>query len=759
MNVRASDLKSLGWTLVLYLGLGTLYTWPLLPLVDSRLAGSLGDSLLNASVLWWNATTLPFSDAWWNQPQFYPCFGVTTFTENLLGISVLATPIYWFSGSPVVTYNLSVFLTWPLSAFTAHLFAWWLSGRRDVGLIAGIAYGFSTYRPANIGQIQMLASFWMPLVLLGLHGYLRHRSRSWLILFGVAWVLQSLANGHLMLFGGVLILLWLLYFCSPRDRWRDAAVIAGAWVVASLPLVIVMLKYLTVHQHYGFARNLEVVGLSAPLQAWATVADSVWLWAPWLPQGPDSLFPGLTAALLVAIGVGVALLERRADDPLASTWHRRLIVALWIIFIGSTAIIVAALLSGPLHVSIAGVSARVTDLTRPLTLAAISGAMLVRSIARTRLALQRRSPFMFYAFGIVAMGLFAMGPVLQVNDTILFHQAPYRWLLDLPGFNSVRGPQRFWMLGVLCLSIAAGLAFARLRLRTITGRRVAVLLIAGGLLLDGWLAIMPVEDPPASAWPAVERKGVDEPPLLELPLRDLDFAATYRAIGHRRRLLNGSSGYDPPHYDILADALNRFDSDILKALASLGPFDAVIDRDLDREGRWERFVTQFAGVRLLATERPRVAYRIEGLRLDPIRVGPPLSIRAVQAIGGHPQRAVDGTIAVGWDDGPQNPQQWLQFDLETTQDVAGVTLWLGGRPQDYPRRLSIEVTTDGSSWTRVWEGSGAGPSFLAAINQPRDKPVVFAFPAVAARAVRLRQLSESSYLWFVGEAQIHSPAR
>jgi hypothetical protein len=739
--------------------LGTFYTWPLLPLAGSRLAGSLGDSLLNTSVLWWNATTLPFSAAWWNQPQFYPCFGVTTFTENLLGISVLASPIYWLSGSPIVTYNLSVFLTWPLSAFTAHLLAWWLSGRRDVGLIAGIAYGFSTYRPANIGQIQMLASFWMPLVLLGLHGYLRHRSRSWLILFGVAWLLQSLANGHLMLFGGVLIGLWLLYFCSPRDRWRDAAVIAVAWAIASVPLMLVMLKYLTVHQHYGVARNLEVVGLSAPLHAWATVADSVWLWARWLLQGPDSLFPGLTAALLVAIGLGAALLERRRDDPPASIWHRRLIVALWIIFTGSTAVIVAALLSGPLHVSVAGVSARVTDLTRPLALAAISGAMLVRSIARTRVALQRRSTFMFYAFGILAMGLFAMGPVMQVNDTILFHHAPYRWLLDLPGFNSVRGPQRFWMLGVLCLSIAAGLAFARLRLRTIAGRRVAALLIAGGMLLDGWLAVMPMENPPANAWPAVERRGVDEPPLLELPMRDLDFPATYRAMGHRRRVINGTSGYDPPHYDILADALSRFDSDILKALASLGSFDAVIDRDLDHEGRWERFVAQFPGVRLLATEGPRVAYRVDGIRLEPIRLGPPLPIRGVQANDGYPDRAVDGTIATGWDNGPQNPRQWLQFDLQTTQDVAGVTLWLGAGPQDYPRRLAIDVTADGISWTTVWEGSGAGPSFLAAIVQPREKPAVFAFPAAAARAVRLRQLADHHNLWFVAEAQIHAPAR
>ena len=758
VSAQSSRIRQPIWVLALYAALAAVYTWPLLAFVDTRIAGS-GDPLLNAAILWWNATTVPFSAAWWNQPHFYPAEGVTAFTENLLGVSVLASPIYWLTGDPIATYNLSVLVTWPLSALGAHLLAQRLTNRFDVGLIAGIAYGFSVHRPAEIGHLQMLASFWMPFALLGLHAYLQTRSPRWLVLFAAAGTLQSLANSHLMLFGGVLIVLWLLYFCSPRHRWRDAAAIAIAWTIANLPLVAIMLKYRAVHQQYGLSRNLEVIGLSAPLSAWAQVADSLWLWSKWLPDGPDTLFPGLTAPLLVMAGAGAALIERRSDLPASETWRRRWTAVTAVVLAGSVAIAAIALLRGPLHASIAGVSVRVTDLTRPLVLAVVSTVLLVTITIRLRRALERRSPLLFYAAGAIAMGLFAMGPVMAVNDQILFHHAPYRWLLTLPGFTSVRAPSRFWMLGVLCLAIAAGLAYARLRLRIAPARGLAASLIAGGLLLEGWMAGLPMDQIPARAWPLVERAGADQPPLLELPIRELDYSATFRAMGHRRRVVNGVSGYEPPHYDIVVDALTRFDPGILKALASLGAFDAVIDRDLDPRRHWDAFVAAFPGARLIADDGSRAAYRIPAAQVDEPRPGTPLPIRHAAANDGHVEDAVDGRIETGWDNGPQHPGQWMQLDLEAPREVAGVTLFLGNRPRDYPRRLAVDLSIDGITWSTVREGGASEESFYAAVRYPREAPVRFLFAPARARFVRLRQLATHSNLWFIAEVQVHAPAR
>ncbi|HEV8319786.1 MAG TPA: hypothetical protein VGQ10_20395 [Vicinamibacterales bacterium] len=65
--------------------------------------GSLGsgvvqypvDSLLNAAILAWNARHVPFTDAWWQFPMFYPTADTLAFSEHLLGVSVVSTPLYW----------------------------------------------------------------------------------------------------------------------------------------------------------------------------------------------------------------------------------------------------------------------------------------------------------------------------------------------------------------------------------------------------------------------------------------------------------------------------------------------------------------------------------------------------------------------------------------------------------------------------------------------------------------------------------------
>ena len=56
----------------LYLVLSGWYTSPLVELSQSKIAADPGDPVLNASVLWWSATTVPLTEQWWNAPFFYP---------------------------------------------------------------------------------------------------------------------------------------------------------------------------------------------------------------------------------------------------------------------------------------------------------------------------------------------------------------------------------------------------------------------------------------------------------------------------------------------------------------------------------------------------------------------------------------------------------------------------------------------------------------------------------------------------------------
>ena len=76
-----------------------------------------GDPLFVAALLRWNATTLPLSDAWWQFPIFHPTRDAIAFSEHVLGLSPIATPLYWLTrdwpSSPELV-GMSEFLRHPL---------------------------------------------------------------------------------------------------------------------------------------------------------------------------------------------------------------------------------------------------------------------------------------------------------------------------------------------------------------------------------------------------------------------------------------------------------------------------------------------------------------------------------------------------------------------------------------------------------------------------------------------------------------------
>ena len=111
-----------------YLLITALLYRNLLPVLPTHVFGDLGDPLLNAAIVAWNAKHLPLSTDWWNFPAFAPLSGVTAFTEHLLGAYPLTSPIVWLTGNPVVAYNALQLLTLPLNAIAAFALVRELTG-------------------------------------------------------------------------------------------------------------------------------------------------------------------------------------------------------------------------------------------------------------------------------------------------------------------------------------------------------------------------------------------------------------------------------------------------------------------------------------------------------------------------------------------------------------------------------------------------------------------------------------------------------
>ncbi len=738
-----------------YVALTLTLTWPLAARLTTVLPHDLGDPVLNTWILWWNAHTLPLTARWWNAPIFWPAPGAIAFSEHLLGLSVLATPLQWMGAGPVATYNTMFLLSFPLSALAAHALAFSRTGRHDAALVAGLVFGFNPFRIAHFPQLQVLASYWMPVALLALHRYAERLDSRWLGLFGAAWLLQALSNGYYLVFFPALLALWVAWFV--RADARRLGAIAATWLIASLPLAPLLWKYRQIHAAFGLRRGFgDAEFFGADLTALLDASPLLRFWKLSAFHRPEGeLFPGLTACLLVALVLVVALWTAPRPDG-----HSKLFKTLLAVSVVLVVVALSPHLFGPWSLSIAGVKLlSVAASGKPLSLGLLSFAVAMALEPRVVAAWRARSTLAFYVLATMAMYLLSFGPRARFLGETFIYRAPYAWLFSIPGFDAVRVPARFAMLALVCLSAAAAIAFARLTERLNRGARaIAAAVVVAGVVADGWILAMPLPHVPAR-FAALESL----PPgtsVLELPLggNDEDTAAMYRSIFHGRPVVNGYSGYSPRHYDILRLALDNGDEAAIDAMASRSPLAVVVGTDRGAD-RFLPALARRAGVVSLGVEPDRRLFLIPAAGLARADPGSqPLEIQSVSANGRPVERATvtDGNLVSRWDSGaPQRGTETVTIDLGAITVVRALTLALGPYIGNYPRTLEIEASEDGLAWTACGGGAGAGRAVDGALQNIREVPVSYVLRPTRARFLRLRQLgTDPQYHWSIAELAI-----
>ena len=192
-------MRSLTLSAVVYLSLTAVIGIDVLNTVDTHIASDPGDPLLMSAILRWNAEHVPLSHEWWQFPIFYPNADVLAFSEHLLGVSVIATPLSWVTGNALTSYNVTLLLTYPLSGMAVYGLVYWLTRSNAAAFLAGLAYLFAPVRASQLSHVHLLATFYTPLVLLGLHAFLQTGKRRWLVLLGTSWLLQGAVSGYFLI--------------------------------------------------------------------------------------------------------------------------------------------------------------------------------------------------------------------------------------------------------------------------------------------------------------------------------------------------------------------------------------------------------------------------------------------------------------------------------------------------------------------------------------------------------------------------------
>lgn len=740
-----------------YVILTAALTWPLFLHPATLVANDLGDPLLNTWLMAWNARVVPLTPHWWNGPQFFPIDGAMAFSEHLLGLSVITTPVILAGGSPLLAYNLAFLLSFPLCALSAYFLTYSISRRHDCAFVSGLAFGFAPYRMTQFAHVQVLSAYWMPLALAALHRFLDDRRARWLVLFGGAWAMQALACGYYLFYLSVLVWLWLLWFAIGRDRWTAIPRVAVAWALGALCLAPVLYGYWKIQRAYGLRRwPDEIIAFSADVASVLKASDNIRLWG-WLDvvnHPESSLFPGVTVVVVVAMGLAMAW-SRAVGERSGGLRASRALVLAASVFLAAAA---SAVSFGPWKIEIGGIRLlSVGTPHKPLSVALLLLAVAAVLHPAVRTAWRRRSALTFYALAAVVMWLFSLGPEPTLMDRPFIYKAPYAWLMMLPGVDGVRVPARFWMLAVLCLSVAGGLALRQLTARWPGRARAVTTAVCLGLLADSWPQFMPTPERPESR--PIQTRAVAR---LELPANPIhDAIVLYRAAEHRRPVFNGYSGYFAPHYWALQYLLNQHDPDVLTRVSAFGAVEVVIDHDLDQNGAWRQFVGGHPRAERVYQDDRYTTYRIQrGERVDALThpEGSALPVTAIAAEhSAEPVGAMlDGNRITRWHAGrEQRPGDSMTADLGTAREVHGAELLIAGYVADFPRRLTIATSLDGQTWSDAWEGGTAMIALSAALEDPLNVPLPFSFPPRQARYVRFTQTgSERIYYWSVAELRI-----
>jgi hypothetical protein len=586
--------------LLLYVVLSALMTWPLVRHLDIAVSDP-GDPLLNAWILDWVQHSLAERPRYLFHPTiFHPAAYALAFSEHLLGIALVCLPFSYIAQTPIELYNYAMLLSFVLAGVGGFALAHVATGRTSVALPAGVMFAFLPYRFDHLAHLQILWTLWLPLMLAAIIIY--YRSPSWLsaALVGVTTFFNAISNIHWMVFGGLTIVLTVMVLGSiGRWHWRTYGRLAACLTLAGMAVLPTIYPYFVAKDLYEMRRyRKETKQGSGELSDWLAVAPRNKFYEGVLPSGTHErrFFPGI--GILVFAFWGASTLRHGGRGTPKGPLLTRLVVKRLLDFLGILA-------------AIATLLPMVPEQWRPEvpvwpTGSSISLAILLTVVAfrlwfftATREGYSLRDWLQADSrrvIGAVAAVWVIVGFLGSLGLNAFFYETLFRFEV----FRSIRTPARFVMVSYVGLLLFASLGLASIFPRNGAKRLVATMLITIALLAElraspiSWYLI-PRETPSVYHWLKLEA-----PPgaVIELPITVNAASEFFYLLGHtlhRRPLVNGTSGFQPP---IHHEAVRLWEADdhpgFVDLLRSVGVRIIILHADevIDDSDRYRSFVSE-----------------------------------------------------------------------------------------------------------------------------------------------------------------------
>jgi hypothetical protein len=307
-------------SLLLFVGLAVVETWPLARHPARLSRNDNSDTILNEWVLAWVAHQAPRAPLHlYDANIFHPERDTLAYSESMIVQSAMGAPLHWLGASPVFVYNVLLMAGMALTGWSLCLVISRWTGDWSAGLLSGVLAAFNAHTITTLPHLQGQHMEFLAPALLALDALLRGGGVRDALRLAGWFTLQALTSVHLMIFTTFALIAGVL--ARPRD-WlgprfgRTAGLIAlaaGAALVALLPF---LLPYWRVSSGQGLSRTLEEQArMSAGWRDYLTTAGTLHyeLWSHRFTSS-TGLFPGVVGLALttVAFARGVALSDPRA---------------------------------------------------------------------------------------------------------------------------------------------------------------------------------------------------------------------------------------------------------------------------------------------------------------------------------------------------------------------------------------------------------------------------------------------------------------
>ena len=201
---------------------------------------------------------------------FYPALSTLACSEHMLGNVPLFGPVYLATGNPVLAHQATLLASFVLAGLAMGAYVLYWSGDRPSALAAGFLYAYAPFRLWQLGDLHVISTQYLPLVMLSIDATLDRGGGRWPVALAVALVLSSLVSYYVGYAAFFLAVVYLMAGVIARGRRAlgrlpslvlALATAAAAVAAVSVPYLLLQRRRLIPHyEALGFA-NVGFVGM------------------------------------------------------------------------------------------------------------------------------------------------------------------------------------------------------------------------------------------------------------------------------------------------------------------------------------------------------------------------------------------------------------------------------------------------------------------------------------------------------------------